>query len=102
MTTQSATSPTWFRTVGFGGCPAPHGPWSNPADAYAALERWFARKGADAGTLANAHTIRVSEYATRAQARAGDISDGRGDGLLASHGIHDWMADHCGYAWNQQ
>lgn len=85
---------TWYRTVGFGGCPAPQGPWNNTADATRALTRWINQRGAQAGTLIAAHSIRINEYETRAQARAGDISDDYRDGLLGITGLHEWLANH--------
>jgi hypothetical protein len=83
---------TWLTTVAFGGNPAPVGPWRTREDAYTSLQRWIDRQGSEAGTLVAAHTIRVSEYATRTQARGGDIADQHSDGLLSSEGLWDFFA----------
>ena len=33
-----AKTRTWYATVGFGGNPAPHGPWDSPEKAAASLD----------------------------------------------------------------
>lgn len=83
---------TWLTTVGFGGNPAPRGPWRTTDEARESLRRWARREGADAGSLIAAHTIRVYAYTTRAAARAGDISDSPGrNGCVSIRGLNDFL-----------
>lgn len=80
-------SPEWWTTVGFGGNPAPVGPWKSRGEALAAIGRWKARMEHRAGSLVAAHSIRLHSYSTRAEALAADISDGRSDGLITREGL---------------
>jgi hypothetical protein len=83
---------TWLTTVGFGGNPAPRGPWRTADEARESLSRWVRREGADAASLIAAHTIRVYAYTTREAARAGDISDSPGrNGCVSIRGLDDFL-----------
>ena len=82
----------WLTTVGFGGNPAPRGPWRTTDEACESLRRWVRREGADAASLIAAHTIRVYAYTTREAARAGDISDSPGsNGCVSIRGLNDFL-----------
>ena len=73
---RTMASHDWFTTVGFGGNPAPTGPWHGEDAAGEALDRWAARTRWQAGTLQAAHSIRiVGPFCTREAARRTDISD---------------------------
>lgn len=83
----------WFTTVGFGGNPAPIGPWKDTQQASEVLHRWLAREGHKAGSLVAAHTVRVYAYTSRQAARQADISDSPGrHGNVAVQGIYDFLS----------
>jgi len=82
----------WLTTVGFGGNPAPKGPWRTTDEARESLRRWVRREGADAASLIAAHTIRVHAYTTREAARSADISDSPGrNGCVSIRGLNDFL-----------
>ena len=86
---------TWYATVGFGGNPAPKGPWDSPAKAARSIRRWLNLAGAGAGSRVAAHTIRVYGYETRQFARDGDISDELGrNGCIEMHGLYDFLTNY--------
>jgi hypothetical protein len=90
---------TWYATVGFGGNPAPKGPWDDPEKAAAAIRRWLDREGYRVSNRVMAHTIRVHAYQTREQARYADVSDAPGadnDGAycISITGLYDFLANH--------
>lgn len=92
---------TWYASVGFGGNPAPRGPWRTAEQARDALNRWARRQGPGTTVLIAAHTLRVNCYETREAARSADISDtpGRG-GCISIRGMSDFIlgADDCDQA----
>lgn len=80
-------TPEYWTTVGFGGNPAPVGPWRSRDEALAAVGRWKRRMEHRAGSLVAAHNIRLHSYSTRAAALDADINDGRSDGLISCEGL---------------
>lgn len=80
-------APEYWTTVGFGGNPAPVGPWRSRDEALAAVGRWKQRMEHRAGSLVAAHTIRLHSYSTRAAALDADINDSRSDGLISREGL---------------
>ena len=67
----------WWSVVSFGSrYDGPRGPWANVEDANDAVQRWRERKGADAGEIEAASSLRIAgPFPNRAVARHADISD---------------------------
>lgn len=67
----------WWTAVSFGSSyDGPRGPWLGKQAAERAVSAWRARKGAEAGSIEAASSLRiVGPFATRAIARNADISD---------------------------
>lgn len=67
----------WWTTVSFGALyDGPSGPWKSEEAAAGAMSHWRDRKGADAGSIEAASSLRVvGPFRSRAIARQADISD---------------------------
>jgi hypothetical protein len=67
----------WYAILTWGSSyDGPCGPWKSEADAEASLGRWRYRKGAEAGSIEAASSLRIAgPFPTRDAARSADISD---------------------------